>query len=81
MGLKEGEDPIIGLELEDGKTVTLTSVEGKAQCCGKNCWEVVGDRIGSRGVSDYEARPEVRTGTGLSWIGLLRKPTQRQRFA
>lgn len=45
MGLKEEEDPIIGLELEDGKTITLTSVEGKAQCCGKNCWEVVGDRI------------------------------------
>ena len=81
MGLKNREDSIIGLELEDGKTITLTSVEGKAQCCRKNCWEVIRDRIGSRGVSDYEPRPDARTGTGLSWIGLLRKPTQRQRCA
>lgn len=66
MGLKDREDPIIRLELEDGKTITLTSVEGKPQCCRKDCWEVVGDRIGSHGVSYYEARPEVRTGTGLS---------------
>lgn len=49
MGLKDREDPTIKLELEDGKTITLTSVEGKAQCCRKDCWEVIGDRIDSRG--------------------------------